>query len=185
MKVGASRKEIRGDGPLTVVVSEAFASREFPDGNAIGNRLRVGPVGAPGPWSLIVGVVGDIVHSWIDRTPQPIVYQAVAQAPTSWFTVAMRTPGSPEAMVPSIRAVIQDLDAELPVAQVLTYDQVIANSMIGLEMVAWMMGIAGLIAFSLATIGVYSVMSYAADERAHEIGIRMALGASSGDVWYR
>jgi putative ABC transport system permease protein len=94
----------------------------------------------------------------------------------------LRTEGHPIAFVPAVRSAVAAVDRELPLFDVLPFDKVITDSIVGLAYVAAMMTILGLIALVLASVGIYGVMSYSVGERTHEIGVRMAMGATSNDV---
>jgi len=94
----------------------------------------------------------------------------------------LRTTGDPLTFVPAVRSAVAALDPDLPLFDVLPFDKVISNSIVGIAYVAGMMAVLGLIALVLASVGIYGVMSYSVGERTHEIGVRMAMGASSKDV---
>jgi putative ABC transport system permease protein len=94
----------------------------------------------------------------------------------------LRTEGNPLAFVPAVRSAVAAVDPNLPLFDVLPLDRVITNSIVGIAYVAAMMAVLGLIALVLASVGIYGVMSYSVGERTHEIGVRMAMGATSKDV---
>jgi putative ABC transport system permease protein len=94
----------------------------------------------------------------------------------------LRTAGDPLALVPAVRSQIAAVDPDLPLFNIKPMDKVISESIVGIAYVAAMMGVLGIIALVLASVGVYGVMSYAVTERTNEFGIRMAMGASASDI---
>jgi putative ABC transport system permease protein len=164
------------------VVNQRLANKYWPHQSALGRRLRVGPDDAAGPWMTIAGVVADIRNSWISSQPEPTIYISYRQSPHRLAAVAVRTEGSPLAVVSAVRGRIAQVDAGLPLFEVMSYVEMIHQSVIGLKYVAVMLSVLGLIALILAAVGLYGVMSYLVTSRTHEIGIRMALGAQRSQV---
>ena len=130
----------------------------------------------------VVGIVDDVHYTWINKQELPTIYRTYRQAPPFYGFLVLRTEGNPLAFVPSVRSEVAAVDPDLPLYDVLSFDKVITNSIVGIAYVAAMMAILGLIALVLASVGIYGVMSYSVGERTHEIGVRMAMGASSNDV---
>ncbi|MEJ2320607.1 MAG: ABC transporter permease [Gemmatimonadales bacterium] len=171
-----------------VVISESTASRYWPNENPIGARFRLGGGAGPG-WVSVVGIVRDVTHSGLDDEPRAQMYLPHAQF-RSWgngramasMTVVVRTTGDPVAFAPTLRQVLRDLDANLPIAAVATLDEVLSRSVSRPRALAYVLGLFSLLALVLCTIGVYGVMAYSVSERRREFAIRIAVGARDGHL---
>jgi putative ABC transport system permease protein len=183
LRAGRELTDSDGDATLPVVdISRSLAMRYFPGENPLGKKIKVGKADADSPWMTIVGIVDDVHYSWINKQELPTIYRTYRQEPPFYTSLVLRTDGEPLSFVPSVRSEAAAVDPNLPLFDVLPFDKVISNSIVGIAYVAAMMAILGLIALVLASVGIYGVMSYSVGERTHEIGVRMAMGASSKDV---
>jgi len=169
------------ESPQVAVVSESLARRYFPGENPLGRHIG-GKTEAEGGWMTVVGVVDDVRYSWIVKEDVPTIYRSFRQAPPYYTTVVLRTAGDPLKFVSAARAEIAAVDANLPLYNIKPMDKVITESIVGIAYVATMMAVLGAIALVLASVGVFGVMSYSVSERTHEIGIRMSMGAQTGNV---
>jgi putative ABC transport system permease protein len=172
----------REDGQPVAIVSASLAARYWPGQDPIGRRLKLDE--SDDVWRHVVGVAGDLrMFNWWDGEDTLAIYVPVRQAPPAGLLyVALRTRGEAAAATASVRDAVRALDPLLPVTDVRTMQQAIRDSGSGLNHLAMLMGICGVVGLALAVVGIYSVMSYAVSRRMHEFGVRMALGATARDL---
>ncbi len=171
------------EGALPVaIVNERFVREHFPDGNALGKRIRLGNLESTQPWLTIVGIVPDLFAGDTDDPRPPIVLRPFAQARSQFAYVALRTSGDPLALTAPVRELVKSVNADIPIYWPMTLREAIAAQLWFVRVFGTMFAIFGLVALFLASIGLYAVMSFAVSRRTKEIGIRMALGSSPGRV---
>ena len=171
------------NGPDITIIDERLAKQYWPNQNPIGKRVRFGPPEDNEPWHTIVGVVSAVRHQRMQEETDPSVYMPHQKVPTSGMTIVARTSSNPRDFTRAIRNEVAQIDRDLPVSEVATMEEVVAESIWQPRLYAMLFAVFAGGALLLALIGIYGVMAFLVQSRTHEIGIRMALGASARDVF--
>jgi putative ABC transport system permease protein len=168
--------------PKVAVVDETLARRFWPDGNAVGEQIRMGDASSTNPWLTIVGVVPSAKHGDVTEDPVRYVYAPFAQNPHALMDVVLRTATDPAAPTAAIRRELQALDPTLPFYEVHTLETAVAQSLGTRRLTNLLLTGFAVAALLLAAVGVYGVMALNVTHRVNEFGIRLALGAAPLDV---
>jgi putative ABC transport system permease protein len=170
-------------GSNVVIIDDLFAKQHWPDENPVGKRIRFGN-GADAPALEVVGVVGRVkMESLSDDSNRVQGYFAFNQVPFTGMTIIVKGNGDPNQLVAAARQQVKTLDPDQPIYNIRTMDEIRGESIAPQRLNLLLMSIFAAIAFVLAVVGIYGVMSYAVTQRTHEIGIRMAIGAQPRDVF--
>ena len=168
--------------PVTMV-SETLAQRFWPGGDPVGKRLTLPAAGDAGRVVDVIGVVGDARYASLRDAPRGYLYLPSAQHHRTGVTLHVRAEGSPTALAAPIRDVVRDVDPDLTLFDVTTLDDAVAGAvMTAAGGGAALVGALGLVGLVLTLLGMYSLMSYVATLRSHEVGVRIAVGATGADI---
>jgi putative ABC transport system permease protein len=171
------------EAPKVAVVNEEFQRRYYPDG-ALGRQVRTFSAanGAAPEWHTIVGVVQSIPDVDLGESLLQHVYFPLAQRPSATMNVLIKAQGDPLALTGAVRQTVSALDRNLPIYNVQTIQKMLDDATWGWRVFGTLFSAFGVAALFLATVGLYGVMAFSVSKRTQEIGVRMAVGAESGDV---
>ncbi len=168
--------DVDGSAPV-VIVNEALADTYWPQG-ALGKRLRVGE----STWAEIAGVVGNAKYGQLSEAPTPHLWVPAAQSFSSRMHVVVRARSDARAVIPAIREAVREMEPQLPMLEPRLMTDVVSESAGDQRVVSILLLIVGAVSLLLAVIGIYGVVSFVVQQRTHEVGVRVALGAERKDV---
>jgi putative ABC transport system permease protein len=166
------------------IIDETMANTYWPKQDPIGKRIKSGGAQSTQPWRTIVGVVRHVRYRTLESPSRVEFYWPYDQTPfrLGTMSLAIHTSSDPRSLAGVVQRQVQALDPDQPVYRIRTMDELMSESIARRRLSMFLLAIFAGVALALAALGIYGIMAYSVAQRAHEVGIRMALGASSSDV---
>ena len=171
------------DSQPVAIIDEALARKYWPNEDPVGKRIEFGGLGVDQKrWREIVGIVGHVKNNSLEGDSRATFYTPYHQMPVQNLFLVVQAENNPTSLSGAVRGTIRTLDKDLPVFRVTTMEKLVSDSLAQRRFSMMLLGTFAGVALVLALVGLYGVMSYTVTQRTHEIGIRMALGASRSDI---
>ena len=176
--------EDRPEAPRVAIVNEAMARRSWPGGDPLGRRFRLGAADSAAPWFTVVGVVADMRRQGLEREPVPQMFEPLAQNPPRAVEMLVRTSSNdPSAIAGALRAAVHAVERNAPIYAVAPLAQQLGDSLAERRFQTSLLTAFSAIALLLAAVGLYGLIQYSVATRTHEIGLRIAVGARTRNIF--
>jgi len=171
------------DAPPVLVINETAARRFWPGESPLGKQIDL-PIDRTSMRLTVVGVTGDVRHVGLGTPPRAEMFVNYLQAPLPWpwLVLAVRAPGDPALITDAVTASLRDADPDVPIQRASTLEEIVSRSILEPRLYTFLLGAFAALAVLLAGVGLYGLVSYTVAQRTHELGVRVALGASRPEI---